>query len=289
MDVKFDCALCSINGVLNLFRKGLIDEKYQEKIFKNLMEYYSNVDFTQTSTNINKEVKNIVCRISGLKDPFKPLKKKVNEKAMKFYDKFSPEIKAQSDFNKAMRLAIAGNIIDFGPGHDFNIETKINEVLNTEFPIDDSKELFAEIKKAKSILYIGDNTGEIVFDKLFLEVINNKHVTFVVRKSPILNDSTLEDAKWAGIDKLAKVIDTGDDAPGVNLESVSDEFAKIYDSADLIISKGQGNFEGLRDAKDKNIFFLFTVKCKLISEILDIPIGKSIVKSAKKNSSLIKK
>lgn len=282
MNVKFDCALCSMNGVLTLFKKGLIEEKYQEEIFKALLQYYSKVDYTQRSTTINREVKNIVCKISGLTDPFKPLKYKVNQKALEYYEKYAPIIKSNANpIQKAMRLAIAGNIIDFGPTHNFDIESKIEEVFNAKFPIDDSKSLINEIKKAKSILYIGDNTGEIVFDKLFLETINHKNVTFVVREKPILNDSTREDAIFVGIDKLAKVITTGDDAPGVLLESVSEEFLQHYNSADLIISKGQGNFEGLGHITDKNIYFLFTVKCKLISESIKVPIGKSIVKSAK--------
>lgn len=280
MNVKFDCALCSINGVLNLFKKGLIEEKYQEQIFKELMEYYSKVDYSQRSTIINKEVKNIVCRVSRLTDPFKSLKDKVNNKALEYYKSYETVVKEdKNSWQKAMRLAIAGNIIDFGPTHNFDIEKKIEEVLTAEFPIDDSKKLFEEIKKAKSILYIGDNTGEIVFDKLFLEVISHPNVTFVVREKPILNDSTMEDAIWAGIDKLAKVITTGDDAPGVLLDSVSEEFLEHYNSADLIISKGQGNFEGLGHITDKNLFFLFTVKCKLISESINVSIGKSIVKS----------
>jgi uncharacterized protein with ATP-grasp and redox domains len=282
MNTKFDCALCSINGVLNLFKKGLIEEKYQEEILKSVMKYYSTVDYSLPSTTINRGVKNIICEISGLTDPFKPLKEKVNLKALEYYKKYEKKVKEdKNSWQKAMRLAIAGNIIDFGPTHNFDIEKKIEEVMQAEFPIDDSEKLFDRIKHAKSILYIGDNTGEIVFDKLFLEVIKHPNITFVVRNKPILNDSTMEDAKWAGIDKLAKqVITTGDDAPGVLLDSVSEEFLAHYNSADLIISKGQGNFEGLGHVTDKNMFFLFTVKCKLISAMLNIPIGKSIVKCA---------
>jgi len=281
MNTKFDCTLCSINGVLNLFKNGLIEEKYHEEILKEVMKYYSSVDYSLPSTTINRGVKNIVCKVSGLTDPFKPLKEKVNNKALEYSNKYEKTVKEdKNDWQKAMRLAIAGNIIDFGPTHNFDIEKKIEEVLKADFPIDDSEKLFEEIKNAKSILYIGDNTGEIVFDKLFLEVIDHSNVTFVVREKPILNDSTTEDAIWIGIDKLAKVITTGDDAPGVLLDSVSEEFLSHYNSADLIISKGQGNFEGLGHITDKNMFFLFTVKCKLISEILNIPIGKSVVKSA---------
>jgi len=245
------------------------------------MDYYSKADFSLPSTTLNRGVKNIVCRVSGLKDPFKPLKEQVNKKALEYYNKHESSVKTDKNaLQKAMRLAIAGNIIDFGPTHNFDIDKKIEEVLEAEFPIDDSEKLFEEIKKAKSILYIGDNTGEIVFDKLFLEVINHPNVTFVVRERPILNDSTIEDAHWVGIDKLANIITTGDDAPGVLLDGVSEEFLNYYNSVDLIISKGQGNFEGLGHITDKNIFFLFTIKCNLISEILKVPVGKSIVKSA---------
>lgn len=283
MNTKFDCALCSITGVLNLFKKELIDKIYHEEILKEIMKYYSTIDYSLPSTTINRGVKNIVCRISGLTDPFKPLKDEVNNKALEYYKSYEKSVKEdKNSWQRAMRLAIAGNIIDFGPTHNFDIEKKIKEVLTAEFPIDDSEKLFEEIKKAKSILYIGDNTGEIVFDKLFLEVINHPNVTFVVREKPILNDSTMEDAIWAGIDKLAKVITTGDDAPGVLLDGVSIEFLEHYNSADLIISKGQGNFEGLGHIKDKNMFFLFTVKCKLIAESVNVPIGKSIVKSGMK-------
>lgn len=285
MNVKFDCALCSINGVLNLFKKNLIEEKYQEEIFKEIMKYYSGVDYSLRSTTINREVKNIICRSSGLSDPFKPLKNIVNQKALEYRKKYESLVFSDAEaISKAMRLAIAGNIIDFGPTHNFDIEKKINEVLTAEFPIDDSETLFKEIKNAQSILYIGDNTGEIVFDKLFLETINHPNVTFVVRNGPILNDSTMEDALWAGVDRHAKIITTGDDAPGILLESVSDEFLDHYNRADLIISKGQGNFEGLGHITDKNIYFLFTVKCKLIAESINVPIGKSIVKSALKTN-----
>lgn len=281
MNTKFDCALCSINGVLNLFKKDLIEEKYHEDILKEIMKYYSTVDYSLPSTTINRGVKNIVCRISGLTDPFKPLKDTVNNKALEYYKKYETLVKADTNsLQKAMKLAIAGNIIDFGPTHNFDIKKKIDEVLVADFPIDDSVKLFEEIKHAKSILYIGDNTGEIVFDKLFLEVMNHPNITFVVREKPVLNDSTMEDAIWVGIDKLAKVITTGDDAPGVLLDCVSEEFLSHYNSADLIISKGQGNFEGLGHITDKNLFFLFTVKCKLIAENIDVPIGNSIVKSA---------
>ncbi len=280
-----DCIACSINGTLNLFKKGLLDSKYQEEILRRILEYYSKVDYNQLTISAGKQVKKIIEEVSGVSDPFKPLKDKYNKKAIEYCKKYETSIKNDiNPLDKAMRLAIAGNIIDFGPTHDFDVDKKIEEVFHAEFPIDDSTKLFEEIKKAKSILYLGDNTGEIVFDRLFLEVIDHKNVTFAVRHSPVLNDATMEDALFVGIDKVvSKVITNGDNAPGTLLNCVSDEFLDYFNSADLIISKGQGNFEGLSHITNKNIFFLLTVKCKLIADEIGVQYGDCIIKSALKH------
>lgn len=286
MILKPDCITCSINGVLNLFKKGLLDSKYQEEILRRILKHYSQVDYNQLTISASREVKNIIYEVSGNPDPFKPLKDKFNQKALEYCEKYENEIKNHScSFNKALRLAIAGNIIDFGPTHNFDVDKKIEEVFKADFPVDDSEELFDEIKKAGSILYLGDNTGEIVFDKLFLEVINHPNVTFVVRHSPVLNDATMEDALFLGIDKLAKVITNGDNAPGTLLDCVSNEFLNYFNSVDLIISKGQGNFEGLSHITDKNMFFLLTIKCELIAKEIGVKYGDCIVKSAKARKS----
>lgn len=180
-----------------------------------------------------------------------------------------------------MRLALSGNIIDFGPGHVIDVEKTIEKIFNVDLAIDDSKKLFEEIKKAKSILYLADNTGEVVFDKLFLEVINHDNVTFAVRHSPILNDATIEDVKTLGIDKIVKeVITNGDNSPGTLLTHVSDEFLEKFNSVDLIISKGQGNYEGLHEVKDKNLFLLFMAKCHIIADDAGVKKGDCVVKHA---------
>ncbi|MDD3437307.1 MAG: ARMT1-like domain-containing protein [Candidatus Gastranaerophilales bacterium] len=280
-----DCIACSIKGTLNLFKKGLLDSKYQEEVLRKILEYYSKVDYNQLTISAGKQVKKIICEVTGIIDPYKPLKDEYNKKAIEYCKKYENIIKNDpNSFDKAMRLAIAGNIIDFGPTHDFDVDKKIEEVFKTNFPIDDSAELSGKIKKAKSILYLGDNTGEIVFDKLFLEVINHTDVTFVVRHRPVLNDATMEDALFVGLDKIvSKVITNGDNAPGTLLDCVSQEFLDYFNSADLIISKGQGNFEGLSHIKDKNIFFLLTVKCQLIADEIGVNEGDCIVKSQLKH------
>ena len=291
MKLHTDCILCAIRGILNLFKKGLIDEKYKEEILRRVLKYYSETDYNKLTLTASKETKRIIYEISGVADPFKPLKDKFNKKAMACSEEYRTLIKTSPNpFDTAMRLAIAGNIIDFGPARPFDVEKKIEEVLKADFPIDDSKELIEQIKKAKSILYLGDNTGEIVFDKLFLEAINHNNVTFAVRHSPVLNDATMEDALEVGIDKVVKkVITNGDNAPGTILDNVSEEFLEYFSSADVIISKGQGNFEGLSDVRDKNIFFLLTIKCELIAEDINVKYGDCIVKSALKHQVKILK
>jgi len=290
MLVKPECIICAINGILNLFKNGLLDIKYQEEILRRILKYYSEVNYNQLTIAAGKEVKKIIQEVSGNPDPFKPLKDEYNLKALEYYNKYENAIKNDiNPMDKALRLAIAGNIIDFGPTHDFDIYKKIEEVFKDEFAVDDSKELFEEIKKAKSILYLGDNTGEIVFDKLFLEVLNHPNVTFAVRHSPVLNDATLEDALFIGINKLAKVITNGDNAPGTLLNSVSEQFLEHFNSADLIISKGQGNFEGLSHITNKNIYFLLTIKCELIAKNIGVKKGDCIVKSVQKERLKIQK
>jgi len=285
MQTDYDCIPCMINGILNLFNRGLIEEKYQEQVLREVLKYYAEVDFKKSPLLINRNLHRLIREVSKNSDPYKQLKDKFNNEALKHYDKYKKQVFESKDpFKMAMSLAIAGNIIDFGPGHNFNVEETIQKVLMSNFAIDHIEDLRKQIKEAKSIVYLGDNTGEIVFDKLFLEIIGRPDIVFVVRNSPILNDATMEDVKFLGIDKMAQVMTNGDDAPGTLLDSVSDEFKEKFDKADLIISKGQGNFEGLGKIKDKNIFFLLMIKCHLIAENLGIKKGDYIVKSALKES-----
>ncbi len=180
-----------------------------------------------------------------------------------------------------MRLAIAGNVIDFGSQHQFDVMETINRVMDTKLAIDHSRRLRVDLEKADSLVYIGDNCGEIVLDKIFLSLINVSHKYFVVRDSPIINDITYEDAILTGIDKIAKVITTGDNSPGAVWESTSEQFKNVFRNADVIISKGQGNLEGLLDVAHKSIYFLLVTKCDLIARRVGTKKEEFIVKKGK--------
>lgn len=227
---------------------------------------------------IHRELNNEFCRIVGKTDLYAEEKWNSNELTLELYKKLRTEvIESPNPFDMALRLSIAGNIMDYGLSSDFDIHETIQKVFNSSFAIDQSIELERRIKLAKKILYIGDNAGEIVFDKLFIEMMMHHHLTYAVRGSSVLNDATLEDAHQVGMDLVADIISNGYDAPSTVLSECSAEFRKVYEEADIIISKGQGNLEGLIEENDPRIFFLLMVKCDVVAETLGVKNGNFVV------------
>lgn len=211
-------------------------------------------------------------------DPYFDIKQKFNRLMLEYY----PELKKLADeadnpFQMALRLAIAGNVIDYGPNQRFDINKILEQAKSIFLAIDDSQSLHASISPAKTLLYLGDNAGEIVMDRILIEAINHPNVYFAVRGAPIINDALIEDAVLVGIDKIAHLITNGDDAPGTILESTSAEFRDIFEQAYLVISKGQGNYEGLNGI-DKNIYFVLMAKCDYMANHLGVKKGDYVVK-----------
>lgn len=190
--------------------------------------------------------------------------------------------KSDYPLHTAAKLAVAGNVIDYGAhSAPTDIEAQIYKILDTDFSINHSDELFKQINKAKSILYLGDNAGEIVFDKLFIETMKHKNVTYVVRGEPVINDVTISDALQTNIHDIAKVISNGYDAPSTLIEHCSKEFHELFKNTELVISKGQGNFEGLMNSKRNNLFFLLMAKCLPMAELLGVKKGNIVVTQLK--------
>jgi uncharacterized protein with ATP-grasp and redox domains len=198
-------------------------------------------------------------------------KKENNDQAISMFPELEEIIRQSKDpFGTALRLAIAGNIIDFAAGDNFNLQATIDRSLTTFFAIDHSDRLKNALEKAKTVLYLGDNAGEIVFDKLFITTIKHPNLIYVVRGAPIINDATMEDAEYVGMSNAAKVISNGYDAASTIPSKSSKEFQEYFEKADLIISKGQGNLEGLFPLNDVRLFFLLMVKCDVIAEFLKV-------------------
>lgn len=237
---------------------------------------------TDNSPVIQRELNQIFCQIIDNFDPFSEEKGLNNSVALKLYEQWKPKVLSAKDpFDLALRLAVAGNIMDYGANNNFNISETINQVLNASFAIDDALVLKNRISNAKNILYLGDNAGEVVFDRLFIETWMHHEVTYVVKGGPIINDVTLKDADEVEMGFVADVISNGYNAPSTVLSKSSKQFLELYRNADLIISKGQGNFEGLMNEHDPRIFFLLMAKCDVIAEILGVKKGSFIVYNQK--------
>ena len=215
-------------------------------------------------------------------DPYFEQKKQSNDIALQMYPELKKQIlHSENPFDKALRLAIAGNIIDYAVGAHFDLDDTIDKVLNSSIAIDNSSELKTTLSKAESVLYLGDNAGEIVFDKLFIETIMHPNLTFVVRGEPVINDATIHDANYVGMDKVANVISNGYNAPSTIVDKCSPEFQQLFSNADVVISKGQGNLEGLLGKTDKEVYFILMVKCDVIAEALNVKKGDFVVKCNK--------
>lgn len=282
MNVSIECVPCIINNFVQLLNDGVLPEESRESILRSFLKYIAEEDYGQSPPALGRKIHQMIRQELNDPDPYKKIKAKYNRMLLDLYPEFKKMVQESDDaFYTALRLAVAGNVIDFGSQHQFEIMETIDRVQKAEFFIDDSASLRKDLKKAKIMMYIGDNCGEIVLDRLFLETIPVPVKYFVVRGGPVINDITMDDAMLTGINKVAKIITTGDNAPGAVWETTSDEFKYVFNAADVIISKGQGNLEGLIDVPGNN-YFLFVSKCDLIARRVGAHKGDFIIK---KNSS----
>ena len=272
------CYFCHINSFEKLLDNSNISEQKKSIATQKLLRSLAQTGKNTIGPEIAKITNAIMCKILNDADPYKKIKEQNNKFALSKLPEFKEIIEnSKNRFETAMRLAIAGNIMDSISSPDSSIPETFDYVLKSEFAINHSKKLETEIQKAKTILYLGDNAGEIVLDKLFIETINHNNLYFAVRGAPVINDATIEDAKLVEMSNVAKVISNGDSAPSTLLDCVSIEFLEIYNQADVIISKGMGNLEGLLHNGNKKIFFLLMVKCTPIAELINTKKGDFVV------------
>ncbi|MCK5852363.1 DUF89 family protein [bacterium] len=278
MKTYYECLSCIINQTIKNFTA--VDKKYHDKILREVIAGLSKADYSLSPPELAKNTYEIINHYTGGKDAYAEIKKMSNQYILDLYDELKALIdKSDDPFETALHLAVAGNIIDFGAKHNYSdkqIHEEIEKMLTADLSSSHTEELRQEINDAKKILYLGDNAGEIVFDKLFVERLPKEKITFAVRGKPVINDATMEDAKSIGLTEIVKVIDNGSGYPGTVLQSCSESFKKIFSEADLIISKGQGNYETLSENK-RNIFFLLKIKCDIVARDLNKSLGDFVV------------
>ena len=282
MYFNLDCIPCLTRQAISTLRMLNTEEALQEKTMRLILQEMQQLDFTNNPPYMSCLVHRIIKQQTGNTDPYKEIKKEFNKAALNLYDYLEKTVQdSPYPFEQAIRLAASANIIDFGVLSEITIKQvkkALQDSLNSPIKGNTAYELEEAITKARKILFLADNTGEIVMDKLLLTRMPREKVTYVVKGKPIINDATMEDAEAVGITNLVRVIDNGADVPGNIIELCSDKFKQEFADADLIIAKGQGNYECLNDYKGKKKFFIFRVKCTTVAKSTNCSIDDIVLK-----------
>lgn len=255
------------------------DKDMQLKILKESAELIKDVTADYTAPFFASKIQEIAEKHTGSSDLYAQIK----ERNIKVVSKFIPYIRAMMDggydnFEIALRAAIMGNTIDMGANPGFDIFNEINTFFSDKIVLNQYHDFKEQVSEASTVLYIGDNYEESLFDQLLIEQIGGERVVFAVRSKPVLNDIIMKDALSTGMNKICRVIDSGSTIAGTNMSEVTDEFRELFEKADAVISKGQGNFETLLNSERK-IWFLFKVKCEAIAQRSGFNVGKSVLLS----------
>jgi uncharacterized protein with ATP-grasp and redox domains len=255
-----------------------IDEDTQYRVVYELMDYVKGFDINDTPAENSSKAILKTYEMIGADDPFEKAKKESNDLALSLYPRLKEIVKSSEDsLYQALKVAAAGNIIDLGINRNYDIDKALQHSLETGFSKDDYASFLQKLGNIKEILFLGDNAGEIVFDKILVEelVQKGKKVIYAVKEGPVLNDATISDAVYAGMDKVAEIITTGSNFLGVSLRRIPVTFLSRLKAAELILSKGQANFESLEGeelARGK-AFFLLKIKCGEVGRIAGAEFG----------------
>jgi len=279
-----ECYSCIIRQTIEILNRTVKNRQKRHKILTAVIKRLIKVNIYQvTPPEATRIAHKIIHKMTGIKDLYQEPKRKNNLEALELYPYAKGLVKQAKDpLLMAIRLAIAGNIIDYGALGSFNIRSTIKEVLKKKFAVLDCNKFKQELARSKFLFYIGDNAGEIVFDKVLIEeLVKYVRVVFAVKSKPVLNDVLKDDAKMVGLDRVVKVIASGSDHAGTTVKDGTKEFKMLFKKADMVIAKGQGNFETL-DQEKKNIYFLLKMKCPCLAHASGLTEGDIILKRSRK-------
>ena len=276
MKTYLDCIPCFMKQALRAGRISGMDESGVKQLLDEVGCMIRDLPLESTPPATGDLIYGKIRQMTGVNDPYKKIKKETIREALELYPELKNIVKKSDNrMLTAAKIAIAGNVIDLGVGNDFNIAKDVHAILNQEFAILHFEKFLESLNEAESVLYLGDNAGESVFDKLLIEELG-KPVTYVVRDIPVINDVTMEDAIDSGLDTVAEIISSGSSAPAIIPSLCSDGFLDRFESAETIISKGQGNYEGLSNV-ERPIFVLLKAKCQVIANDLGVDTGDIIL------------
>jgi len=281
MHMYLDCIPCMISQGIFAARETGCDKERQKAVVDALAGKIPDFSLETTPPELAVDVYRIIREVTGSDDPFAAVKRASNEAALSIYPDLIERLEhSENPLLTAVQIAVLGNIIDYGADTNIDLKEEIRKILEDEAAaiageeerLFDLETFMAEIASAGEVLCIGDNAGEIVFDRVLMELIRSQYpditLRYAVRGRPIINDVTMEDALAVGMDKVCEVVSSGCPAPGAVPRLCSEDFIRLMESADVIISKGQGNYEALSET-EYPVFFLLRVKCSVIA--MDIP------------------
>jgi uncharacterized protein with ATP-grasp and redox domains len=290
MKVEAECASCLLARATAEAYLATTNPALRFRAIKEIVKLI-NRDFRPTTVpaDIGTKRDRMIKQLTSNDDPYHRNKKMSNEKALKLLPNARKLVEQghtqQERFKKACLCAIVGNIMEFDiPGHNFALSdlAKCLRTAAKQLAVDDIDKAYSLAKKGQRVLYLADNAGEIVFDTLLVEQLKNMglNVTYVVKGGPIINDATLEDVEFSGMNKLAdSILTTGTDAVGLLAKEVSAEFMGVYNSAELVFAKGMGYAETLTEYKlTKPHFLLFRTKCNPVANFFCVPRDRNIAK-----------
>ena len=280
MNTYLDCIPCFFKQALFAARAATKDEAKAKEVLDRVAQLVPSITLESSPPETARLIYHAVREVTGIVDPLKAYKERSIENALSMYGNLKSIVDNSRDpLRAAIKMAIVGNVIDLGANPDFDLEWEMRTAFREKDLSEEHYESFKHrLEKTRNVLYLADNAGETVFDRILIETMGREAV-YAVRDIPIINDATMEDARKSGIDKVARIVSSGCDAPGTILKRCSREFLSLFASADLIVSKGQGNFESL-SGEDAPVFFLLKVKCPVIARHLGVEIGNSILKDA---------
>ncbi|MGE4520003.1 MAG: DUF89 domain-containing protein [Desulfobacteraceae bacterium] len=277
MKTFLDCIPCLMKQALRAGKQTNADEKTLKKILDETGALIKDIPLENTPVETAAHIYKIVSRLTGVKDPYLKIKNKNILQAKELLPELEQKINQSKDpLLCAIRISIAGNVIDLGVDKKFDISKDLNKILDQDFGIFDYEAFKEILKKSKSVLYVGDNCGESVFDTLLIKQLK-KTVYYAVRDIPVINDVTYDDAVRSGLGEISEIVSSGVDSPGAVLSRANKDFKNLFHSSDLVISKGQGNYEGLSHEK-RSVFFLLKAKCSVIAEDIGVKEDDIILK-----------
>jgi uncharacterized protein with ATP-grasp and redox domains len=281
MRVYLDCFPCFLRQTLDAARSVTDDEAIHAQVMHQVLGLLRCMDARQTPPAVGQRIHRLIRQVTANPDPYRQRKQGSNRLALELYPQLKDRIRdSANSLETAARLAIAGNVMDFGICSSLDAAVlmgAIDKALADEWNTDCLGEFARAVNDARDILYLGDNAGEVVFDRLLIEELPYEKVTYVVKGAPVINDATREDAAMVGMMDLVEVLENGSDAPGTILDDCSADFCNRFERSDLVLAKGQANYESLSGV-DQDMFFILTAKCPVLAADLGCDVGQMILR-----------